>query len=227
MRTLTEILKDAGYANRIISDKQLKRLLGGGEASRYGLVNRASKVGELIRIKRGYYVLAERYRDYRAHPFRIAQSLYPGSYISFETALAHHGWIPEAVYATASVIPGRKSKEVTHPQLGHFSFHPLALHELRFLELVDRVQIEQQTMLIAQPHRALLDLVCIRKAPWRGINWLESGMRIDRASLKTITKKDFLTLRSIYKHKSVRGFIDELQEALNMPAPVETKRETK
>ena len=32
----------------------------------------------------------------------------PESYASFETALPHYGCVPEAVYTTSSVSPGRK-----------------------------------------------------------------------------------------------------------------------
>jgi predicted transcriptional regulator of viral defense system len=67
------------------------------------------KSGELVRLQRGLYVLADRYRAQPCHSFAVAQAFAPGSYISFETALAYHGWIPERVFVTASVVPGRKS----------------------------------------------------------------------------------------------------------------------
>lgn len=224
METLTETLREAGYQNRILTEKQLARLLGGADARRYGLVNRALKAGELVRIRRGLYVLADRFRDYKLHPFRVAQALCPGSYVSLETALAHHGWIPEAVYATASIIPGRKSKAVNHPALGRFTFHPLALHRTAFLELVDRIQIDNQTMLVARPARALMDIVCFRKIEWRDLSWLEQGMRIDLADLLTISKADLGTLRSVYKHKAVLDFLAQLELAL---APYRQKRRRK
>ncbi len=224
METLTETLREAGYQNRILTEKQLARLLGGADSRRYGLVNRALKAGELIRIRRGLYVLADRFRDHKLHPFRVAQALYPGSYVSLETALAHHGWIPESVYATASIIPGRKTKEVDHPALGRFSFHPLALHRTAFLELVDRIQIDNQTMLVARPARALMDIVCFRKIEWRDLSWLEQGMRIDLADLLTITKSDLAALRSVYKHKSVLDFLAQLELVL---APYRQKHKRK
>ena len=37
------------------------------------------------------------------------QALMPESYASFETALPHYGCVPEAVYTTSSVSPGRKT----------------------------------------------------------------------------------------------------------------------
>jgi predicted transcriptional regulator of viral defense system len=168
------------------------------------------KAGELLRVRRGTYLLAERYRDYNAHPFALAQAFVPGSYVSFETALAHHGWIPEAVYTTASVTPGRKSHEYEHPLFGSFTFHPLATHAGYFLELVDREQINEQAMLVAKPIRALMDLVCHRKAEWNGMEWLQQSLRIDYDYLRQITSADIRTLKLVYKHKRVNDFLESL-----------------
>lgn len=46
-----------------------------GPQRRYGLVNRALKAGELIRLTRGSYLLADRYRDYSGHSFALAQAI--------------------------------------------------------------------------------------------------------------------------------------------------------
>ena len=125
----------------MICNTQLARLISGTPQRRHNLVNRALNAGELLRLRRGSYLLAERFRDYPCHPFALAQAFVAGSYISFETALAHHGWIPEAVYTTASATPARKSLDYDHPVFGRFSFHPLAIQPGYFLELVERTQI--------------------------------------------------------------------------------------
>ena len=210
MQTLTELLIDTGFKNRLIDDTQLARLISGTPQRRHSLVNRALKAGELLRLRRGSYLLADRFRDYPAHPFALAQVFVPGSYVSFETALAHHGWIPEAVYTTASVTPGRKSLEYDHPACGRFSFHPLAIQPGYFLELVARLQITGQTMLVAEPFRALMDLVCLRKVEWQGLDWLIDGMRIDYEYLRGITSADIRTLTSVYKQKRMQRFLESL-----------------
>jgi predicted transcriptional regulator of viral defense system len=210
MQTLTELLIDTGFKNRLIVDTQLARLISGTPQRRHGLVNRALKAGELLRLRRGSYLLADRFRDYPAHPFALAQVFVPGSYVSFETALAHHGWIPEAVFTTASVTPGRKSLEYDHPIYGRFSFHPLAIQPGYFLELVARLQITEQTMLVAEPFRALMDLVCLRKVEWQGLDWLIEGMRIDDEYLRSITSADIRTLTSVYKQKRMQRFLESL-----------------
>ena len=216
MKSLTEKIIDSGQANRVLNDARLKRLLGASDASRYGLVNRALKVGELHRVKRGVYVLDNKYRDYPLHPFALAQMLEPGSYVSLETALAHHGWIPEAVYTTASISFGTKSRQYEQQNFGRFTFHPLAIETGSFLELVMRQKVGEQTMLIAKPIRALMDLVCLRKKEWQGIDWLIEGLRIEYDYLKTINSKEIKLLKLVYKQKRVKLFLDELGLALGM-----------
>nr|MBF0222953.1 hypothetical protein [Desulfobulbaceae bacterium] len=205
-----------GMANRIIRVEQLARLIDGSDLRRYSLVNRALKAGELLKVQRGLYLLADRYRDCRYHPFALAQALVSGSYISFESALAYHGWIPEAVFTTASVVPGRKSRHYEHEKTGSYSFYPLAIQKGYFLELVNRHQSDGQTMLVAKPCRALLDLVCLRKMQWQGLGWLTEGFRIDYEALKTITGNDIQTLKMVYKHGRVKSFLSSLSQELNI-----------
>jgi predicted transcriptional regulator of viral defense system len=180
MHTVTKKIIEHRLANRIIRVPQLARVLGGSEQRRYGLVNRALKTNELIRVQRSLYLLDDRFRDYHCHPFALAQALAPGSYISFETALAYHGWIPEAVYTTASVVPGRKSKRFEHDKMGCFNFYPLAIQPGFFLELVNRYQVDGQTMLVANPCRALVDIICLRKLEWQGLGWITEGLRVEQ-----------------------------------------------
>ena len=216
MSPLAQQITAAGLANHVLSERQLARLLGGGDARRYGLVNRALKDGSLLRVKRGTYVLGQRYRSEAVHPFALAQSLVPGSYISFESALAYHGWIPEAVFTTASVSPGRKTLHYETAGFGTFDFHPLAIADYRFLTAVDRVKMGKLTAFIAQPLRALMDLVALRKESWSGMGWLTHGMRIDEGALASLGRRDFTKLKSVYKHKVVNAFLTTLEGALTM-----------
>lgn len=217
MSSLVQQIKAAGLADHILSERQLGRLLGGGDARRYGLVNRALKDGSLLRVKRGTYLLGSRYRSEKVHPFAIAQSLLPGSYVSFESALAYHGWIPESVFVTASASPGRKTLHYETPDFGQFDFHPLAIADYRFLTGVDRIPIGKLTTFIAQPLRALMDLIALRKQPWTGIDWVIEGMRIEEDRLAALRRKDFAKLQLVYKHKAVNAFLAALENAL-LPA---------
>jgi hypothetical protein len=214
VQTLTESIIEQGLNAKVLSERQLERVVGGAPARRYGLVNRALKAQELIRIRRGLYILPSKYRIEPPHPFAIAQALEPGSYVSFETALSAHGWIPEAVRVTASVVPGRKSSRLENPEVGSFEFRPLALHTEHFLELIERRQLGSQIALLAHPLRALVDLVTFRKLDWHGLAGLTDGMRIDERSLRTITRMQIQTLADVYKQKRPNNFLSALAREL-------------
>jgi len=214
MSSLAQQISAAGLADRILSDRQLDELLGGSNARRYGLVNRALKDGSLIRVKRGIYVLGRHYRSHPVHPFVVAQNLVPGSYISFESALAHHGWLPEAVFVTASVSPGRKTVNLETRDFGTFSYHPLAINDYCFLTNTDRVKYNKLTSFVAQPLRALMDLVALRKVRWSGLDWLIKGMRIEEDTLIALRRKDFTDLKQVYKHKAVNTFLNALESSV-------------
>lgn len=214
MSALSEQVEESGLADRIFDEGQLCELLGGSDARRYALVHRALKDGSLIRLKRATYMLGQRSRSQAVHPFAVAQALLPGSYISFETALAHHGWIPEAVFTTASTSPGRKTLTYDTPSYGQFSFHPLALQEYQFLTSVDREKFGKLTGFVAQPLRALIDLVALRKEQWSSLDWLTTGMRIDDDRLRSLRRKDFAALRPVYRHKAANAFLHSLEDAI-------------
>jgi hypothetical protein len=144
----------------------------------------------------------------------------PGSYVSFHSALAHHGWIPEAVLTTTSVTPGRKTMTERHEQFGQFTFRPLALAQYRFLDLVQRVDDQGQNFLVASPLRAFMDLVCLMKVDWPGMEWAEDNLRIEPDRWKDVTTTQLSTLRGIYKQHRVHQFIKRLEDALGgEPSP--------
>jgi predicted transcriptional regulator of viral defense system len=163
MTPLTELIIKSPDANRVLTVNQLERLLGGSDARRYSQVNRALKSGELLKPRRGLYILAEIFRKQPLHPFVLAQQLATGSYVSAESALSFHGWIPEAVHTVLSMTHGGKSVDYTHEQLGHFEFRRMTVKPGFFLQAVARHELQNQVALIADPLRALLDLVYLRK----------------------------------------------------------------
>lgn len=204
------MIKAAGLDGRVFSDRQLSEIAGGSDARRYGLVNRALKEGTMVRLKRGLYALNPDRTGKPLHPFYIAQSCRPGSYISLETALSWHGWIPEAVTVTASVVPGRKSFTYEN-RFGRFAFHPLALQPFQFLTGVERVIAGGRPVLVAGPLRALTDLAAYRKLRWAGPAQVTDGMRIDTELFDQVEKEDFWRLKNVYKHSAARDFLSGLE----------------
>jgi len=213
VQRLTEELIQAGWAGRVLSHAQLARLLDGTPQRRYNLVNRALRHGELLRMRRGLYVLAPAWEGKTPHPFVLAQALQPGSYISFETALNYHGWIPESVPTTLSVTPGRRRLELDHAVFGLFRFFPLALRRGHFLEAVDRVAFAGQTALVAQPLRALTDIVCRRNLDAGSIRALTRSMRIETERLMRIKPAAWRALERAYAKPRMAIAIRALREA--------------
>jgi len=214
MTPLTEIIIESGNAERILSAQQLERLLGEGNARRYGLVNRALKSQELLKARRGLYVLANKYRQYPVHPFVIAQQMQPGSYISAETALSFHDWIPETVYTTVSITHGGKSFQYTHDVFGKFDFRRMTVIPGHFLESVAREELHFQIALVADPVRALLDLVYSRKLSWQGLDFILDGLRIDEELIRAVPASKFEILLKVYQGKRQQTFIKALLNAL-------------
>lgn len=214
MQTLTKNLIAAGVSEKVLNESILTRLLPGSPQRRYNLVNRAIGKGELVRLKRGLYVLDSKYRDSPVHPFSIAQAIEPGSYISTESALSFHQWIPEGVRMTTSISAGKKLVEINHQDYGTFSFRPIATNRGYFLELVNRLELDRQVAWVARPSRALMDMVYLRKLEWQGLEWLQSSYRIEWEQLRSITGAEIRTLRLIYKNKRVITFLNKLSGEL-------------
>lgn len=216
MTPLTEIIIESGYAERPLSARQLEHLLKAGSGRRYGLVNRALKSNELLQVRRGLYVLAKKYRREEIHPFVLAQQLLPGSYISAESALSFHGWIPEAVHTVFSVTAKGKSFSHEHETLGKFEYRRMTVNSGYFLQAVARHELQHQVALIAKPLRALLDLVYLRKLLWQGLDFLLTGLRIEEQALSSVTGVDITTMLNVYKGMRERKFIEELQRSLGL-----------
>ena len=214
MQTLTEILMQGEWAGRVLSQAQLARVLDGTAQRRYNLVNRALKQGELLQLRRGCYVLPPVLTNQPLHPFVLAQGLQPGSYISFESALSFHGWIPESVPVTLSVTPGRRRLEVDHAVLGLFRFYPLALRKGGFLAAIDRHTFAGHAALVAQPIRALLDIFCQRKLVFTGLQAFTQSMRMDTDLLRQVAPATWQTLEKVYAHKRMAAGIQALRQEL-------------
>ncbi len=216
MTPLAKQIITNGQANLVLNDKQLARVLGGSDERRYGQVNRALKTGDLVRVKRGLYVLANQLRDHPVHPFALAQQLLPGSYVSAESALSYHGWIPEAVHSILSITAKKKSVSYNHKTLGKFDFKRMAVKPGYFLQAVNRHKLQNQVALIAEPMRALLDLVYLRKLHWQGLGYLLDGLRIDEQAIRAVPSLSITKLFDVYKGKREKEFIEELLRSLGL-----------
>jgi predicted transcriptional regulator of viral defense system len=118
-------------------------------------LSRWVRAGRVIQLRRGLYTLAAPYQQIPPHPFLVANSLLPGSYVSLQSALAYYGLIPEYVAQTLSVSTQRPSR--WRNPLGDFRFQHLAPHLFFGYQTVTLTP--GQEAFLALPEKALLDLV--------------------------------------------------------------------
>ncbi|MCW8825395.1 MAG: hypothetical protein OQK78_03120, partial [Gammaproteobacteria bacterium] len=166
--------------------------------------------------KRGIYLLANEFRDEPVNPFALAQHLLPGSYVSGESALSFHGWIPEAVRSVLSVTANGKSVSYENEILGKYEFRRMTVNPGYFLQAVTRHELPHQVALIAEPMRALLDMVYLRKLPWQGMDYLLGGLRIEEQAIRSVPSLSITTLLDVYKGKREQEFIEELLRSLGL-----------
>jgi len=220
MLTTIEKLQKAGFGERVFIDKDLGLLFGGSPARRYALVNKILSRGEIVRVRRGIYVLAEQYRTVNLNPFFLANRTVSGSYVSFESALEYHGWITkkEPTVVVTSVIYSGRTRDF-HTHLGEFKYVFLPVNDLEFLSGVSRQTVEGQPYMIAKPLRALADYVYNRKIKWTGIDFLLQKLHLEEGELLALTQEDFQEVLPIFRSKRVLSFLQNLQTEIIPKTP--------
>jgi predicted transcriptional regulator of viral defense system len=193
--------------------QELTALFPGSEDRRYGLVKRALASGEIIRIRRGLYCLAPKYQKKSINLYALAQLVYGPSYVSLESALSWHGWIPEAVHGITSTSFG-KSKEFTTP-LGVFSYDRVP--QRVFYAEVERVtDAWGNVFLMATPLKALADYVYVHQRDWTGIGPVISSLRVEQEELKKLTGSSLEALAGNYTNSRVSRFLAGLRKDLHL-----------
>lgn len=211
MATLTSYLIDAQLTDHVLTDTDLENILSISASARYAKVNKALKNQELIKIRRGLYILAEKYRRKKISTLYLANRIVPQSYISLESALSFHGWIPERVSTVRSILGIGRSKTFVTP-FGEFAYYQLPTNPCEFLTSVSRIEeINGEPFLIASPLRALADLFYINKIDWSDISYLTEGLRIDIDFLMTIKPNELNEVKKIYRSKRVFDLLNNLR----------------
>ncbi|MCO4755123.1 MAG: hypothetical protein KC478_11620, partial [Bacteriovoracaceae bacterium] len=162
------------------------------------------KQKNLVRFKRGLYSLSLKKRPkYDFSKFQLANKLVLHSFISFESALSHHGLIPEAVYEVTSTSIAKN--KVFKNSLGRFSFTYSPVSP--FYVGVEKDEVTNAK--IANPVRALFDLIYSRRKLYEKVGDLESDFRVDLEELKValgnFETKEILELGDLYKKKTTRS----------------------
>jgi predicted transcriptional regulator of viral defense system len=130
---------------------------------------RWTAAGKVLQLRRGVYALAAPWRRVEPHPFVVANELQRPSYVSLESALAHHALIPEWVPVTTSVTTGRPGSFDT--PLGRFRYRHL--HSKAFFGYRRESVSSGQEARLAGAEKALLDLAYLT-AGGDALEYLES-----------------------------------------------------
>lgn len=205
---MSTILEDKlwHYPSLVITEAQLAQLLSGTSDSYQARIKRAVAKQQLIRLKRGVFLLGKRLVSKTVSLFELAQFIDGLSYISFESAMSYHGLIPEAVYMTTSACISRN--KLFKSVAGDFVYYKLPMKNF-FIE-VKYVEVGENQFLMASPWKALLDYIYCDKFDWKNFSSILESLRIEDEMLPKITKTHLENLKSYYHSKRMNIFIDNI-----------------
>lgn len=203
MKTLTEVA--LGRAVRgVFTRQEASCWINAGGARLNALLKRAVGSGELLRIIRGLYCLDNRFLHTRINPLELAQRIQGPSYISLESALSYHGWIPEAVYTVTSTSMER-SRTFDTP-LGVFSY--TRVPQSCFYSGVNRIVTDEGgSFLIAEPIKALADYVYAHHCTWDSSTPVRESLRVDEHALAELDTSSFEPLLDQYRSRHMQRFL--------------------
>lgn len=172
-------------------------------------ISRLVKKGDLIRLKNGFFIIANRIRETRAPYEQISNLLYGPSYISLEWALSIYGMIPEGVYVVTSVST-KQTKRFETP-IGNFEYSHLS--HSRYAIGIDQKQNSSGNYLIATPEKALADLIYFKSKNLSKkdllIDLIEAR-RIDESQLKQLNKQLLLQIAEQYRSQVIKELTNML-----------------
>lgn len=140
--------------------------------------------GTLLPLRRGMYTLAEHLRKVDIAAPRLANDLYPPSYLSDAWALSFHGLIPDVAREYTSATMRRPQSFTNH--LGLFSYRHLSKHYFWGFETV---HTREAGFRCATPEKALLD-----HWYWGRGEWTEE--RMQELRLQNLERLDFVRLEA-------------------------------
>lgn len=215
MQAMTEKIFHASPPHGLFDMTSIRNLYRDhGHGAIKALLHRACKKGEIIRLKKGIFCLAEPFRESTIHPFALAGILHYPSFVSLESALGYHGVVPEAVYQTASITSDR-SRAFSTP-LGTFSYQTVPC---RFLKAGVRAhKLDKRSWaFIATPLRAIADIIYFRKEVlWKsdGLHFLKASLRIEDEDLEQIPREDFDEIGAGIRNQRVREYLEGMRREL-------------
>ena len=190
------------------SSVEAKQWLQGRYRAPLKVLGALERSGELVRLKRGLYGFRRGFE-----PLAAAASLHGASYVSFETALAYYGLIPERVATIMSVVDGRPA--VFETSVGRFEYHSQA--RSLFAKGMSLVFLGDRPCPMANCEKALLDTLARHKLraavlePAELLSFALGGLRIDEERLATLSIRKLRRLAKQYRNWAPRRLVEALE----------------
>ena len=169
---------------------------------------RIEEKNDIIRLKRGIYVVSPEISGKLLNEFLIANHLYGPSYVSMQSALRFYGLIPERVYGITSMTTGLAKRYSN--KIAEFTY--VHCPENYYNVGVRSQQEEGMSFLIATREKALCDLMIY--TPNLNLRYLseiksflKEDLRFEMDELKTF---DLDLLRECQKRGRKKGMISQL-----------------
>ena len=165
------------------------------------------KKGYIKKIVRKYYIFSDTEINEQLL-FLTANKIYKPSYISFETALAYYGLIPESVYKITSAAT-KKTYNFNTP-LGKLSYH--TLHKKLFFGY-KLMAYKKESFIIASAEKALLDFFYINEHIKTKTDILE--LRINKNRVQGVLAMPVLDeYLAKFQNKALEGKIKIFKECI-------------
>ena len=170
--------------------------------------NPKTKIQRMVNNNEIYYICKGLYETNKnVDPFYLADPIYSPSYISFETALAYYGLIPERVYAIKCATYDKKKKKEFKTPFGLYLYQDVPASVFSYGTHI--YTNDGYMYRIASKEKALLDML-YSTSPIKNMNemreYLFSNMRINEMVLDTFDKNLVSNLSELYNSRNVELF---------------------
>lgn len=160
--------------------------------------------GSLIRLRKGLYVLGERYRRAPLSREYLANLIYGPSYVSLDYALCYYALIPERVENLTSVTTGQNRRFNT--PLGVFTYRPLPPR--RYAPGIRWAGEGSAHYLMASPEKALVDKVWADKrfspANMKDFDaYLFEDLRLDEERVTSLDRKQLTIVCAAFASRKI------------------------
>jgi len=178
---------------KIFTPFEFSRIFDTSAISAQKILERYTKKGVFIRLKKGLYAFALDYPNEMV----LANRIYAPSYISFETALSYYHLIPETVYSITSAT----SKSTREFFLKEMVFSYLKIKKEAFTGYVPS-QFNEDTILIALPEKAVCDYLYFVSLGKKKLN--------DRLEVDGLDPKKIKKYLRLFRRKGLERIINDL-----------------